>query len=60
MTTTKDLLNLTQDMQGLSLLSENIKHTKNKKKKKNLASLAVKNIVGIELLKTQADISAGI
>lgn len=66
MTTTGSLLKLGRDMQALALAGENIKLAKkslNKKKKiktKDLIGLSAKNIIGVELIKTQAQLSSGL
>lgn len=66
MTAIGDLLGLARTTQAITLVSENVKVAKQslKKKKKlnskKLISLATKNIVGTQLIKTQAQLSAGL
>ena len=55
--TTKDILKLGVDVQALALTGENLKlATKKKIKVGDLVSTGIKNIVGINLLKTQSSI----
>ncbi len=56
---TKALLNLSQAAQALALAGESLKFAKKKNKKvKGIVGLGITNIVGIKLIKTQADIGA--
>jgi len=55
--TTKDILRLGVDIQALALTGENLKIVKKKQiKVEDIVSTGIKNIVGINLLKTQSDI----
>ena len=55
--TTKDILRLGVDIQALALTGENLKVVKKKQiKVEDIVSTGIKNIVGINLLKTQSDI----
>ncbi len=64
MTATGKLLDLARTMQTVALVSENVKIAKQgikkKKKSKKLTGLAIKNIVGIKLIREQAKLSVGI
>lgn len=65
MSSTKTLLQVARDAQAMALVGENVKFLKGKKKKtskkvKDFAGLGVKNIVGIELLRAQAGLAAGL
>lgn len=52
----KAILNVSQAAQALALTKENLKLVKSKKKGKGIVGTAVKNIVGIELIKSQGKI----
>lgn len=52
------MLKLARDLQGVALVSENLRVVKKKKKKaKDLIGLAGTNIVGSSLIKAQAEIA---
>ena len=53
----KAILNVSQAAQALALTKENLKLVKSKKKNsKGLVGTALKNIIGIELIKSQGKI----
>ena len=57
----KDIANLLPAMSSVSLVSRNIKEVKKKKiSTKDLLGMGLTNIVGASLIKTQADIVAGL
>lgn len=61
MTTIGNLLKLSRDAQSLAVANENLKLAKKKKiTAKDLVKAGAKNIVGIELIKTQAQLSSGL
>lgn len=60
MTAVGELLKLSRTMQATALLEKNLKAVKKKPKKKKLTKLALKNIVGTSLIKTQAQLSSGL
>lgn len=66
MTTTGKLLTLARDFQSLALVGENIKVAKKglKSKKtlktKKIVGTGIKNIIGIDLIKAQAQLSSGL
>lgn len=56
---TKALLDVARTAQALALTKESLKLAKEKKVKvKKIVGVGVKNIVGISLIKTQADLAA--
>lgn len=59
MTATGTIIKTVPTIQSISLLKDNIKYLK-KKKKKNIVKQSMRNIVGINLIKTQADIAGTI
>jgi len=61
MTAVTALLNLSQAVQAVALLGNNVRvATKKKVKTKDLIGLGITNIVGVGLIKAQADISASL
>lgn len=61
MTATGNLLKLSRDVQATALVGENLKKAKKKKlKTKDIVKLGTKNMVGINLLKVQAQLSSGL
>lgn len=56
----KEILDLSNTMQSVALLGENVNYLKKKKKKKGIIGLGVTNIVGTQLIKEQANIVKGI
>ena len=60
MTAAKIILGLAPTMQSIALAGENVKFVNKKKKKMgDFVGLGVKNIVGVEMIKAQADIIEG-
>ena len=58
-TGTKALLDVARTAQAVALANENLKLTKKKKvTTKKIVGTGVKNIVGISLIKSQADLAA--
>lgn len=59
MSGTKALLSVARTAQAIALANENLKVAKKKKKvkTKDLTSLGLKNVVGISLIKVQADLA---
>lgn len=56
---TKALLDVARTAQALALTKESLKLAKKKKKKvKDIVGVGMKNIVGIPLIKIQADLAA--
>ena len=56
---TKALLDIARTAQAVALTKENLKLTKKKKTKvKDIIDIGVKNVVGINLIKIQADLAA--
>ena len=55
---TNDLLKIVPTLQAVALLKENVKESQ--KKKPKLMKMAVGNIVGVNLIKVQSDIIAGL
>lgn len=54
---TKDIMNLIPTVQAAALLNENVKvSTKKKLKTKEIVGLGVKNLVGVGLIKAEADL----
>lgn len=61
MTTTKTLMDLNQSIQAASLVKLNLNLAKKKKKgAKDFIKVGTTNLVGIELLKAQAHLAAGL
>lgn len=59
--TLKDIANLIPTANSLALVSHNLKVAKKKKKNsKDLVGLGVTNIIGVDLIKIQADIIGGL
>ena len=57
----KQILNLIPTLQAAALVGENVKVTKKKDiKSKDLIGLGVKNIVGIEIIKLESSLIAGL
>lgn len=56
----KNILNLIPTIQAASLATENIKVAKNKPKTKDMVNLGLKNIVGIEVIKIESNLIAGL
>jgi hypothetical protein len=54
--TYKQIANLIPTLQAVSLANENLKVVTKKKKTKDIVDLGVKNIVGVSLLKVNADL----
>ncbi|HDK42071.1 MAG TPA: hypothetical protein ENG87_01725 [Candidatus Pacearchaeota archaeon] len=59
--TTKQIINLIPTIQAMTLANENIKIVKKKKvKAKDLMGLGAKNLIGIELIKIESSLIAGL
>lgn len=59
--TAKEILKIVPILQSTQLLGENIKFMKMKKKKSgDFVKTGIKNIVGTELIKTQANVIEGL
>ena len=59
--TTKQIMSLIPTIQAAALASENVKVAKKKEvKSKDLIGLGVKNVVGIEFIKLESSLIAGL
>ena len=58
--TYKAIANLIPTMQGVALVSENLKVLGKKNSTKDISELGVKNIVGVNLIKINADLIGGL
>ena len=58
--TYQDIAKLIPTMQGVALVSHNLKAVKKKSSAKDMIDLGVTNVVGTSMLKINADIIAGL
>jgi len=56
----KTITGLIPVVQAATLVNENIKATKKKSKTKDIVGLGLKNIVGINVIKLESDLIAGL